>query len=74
MPPEIARILILVGTIYVVAGMVFALYFVARGINRVDPAARGSGIGFRLLMLPGAAGLWPLLLRRVLRGDGKERS
>ena len=49
---------------YALIGFVFALAFVTRGIERVDPAARETGVGFRLLVIPGAAALWPLLLRK----------
>lgn len=49
---------------YACAGLLFALLFVCIGMERVDPAARGSRFGFRLIMLPGVAALWPLLLRR----------
>jgi hypothetical protein len=43
---------------------VFAAVFVAFGIGRVDPIARQAPLGFRLVVLPGCAALWPLLLRR----------
>jgi hypothetical protein len=53
--------------VYSIAGAVFAVTFVSLGVARVDAAAKGTGIGFRLLILPGAAAFWPLLLRRWLR-------
>jgi hypothetical protein len=49
---------------YVAAAVVFAAAFVTWGVQRVDPAAKGAPLGFRLLILPGCAALWPLLLRR----------
>jgi hypothetical protein len=54
--------------VYLGLGFLFALGFVATGARRLDPGAQGSGIGFRLLLLPGSMALWPLLLRRWLRG------
>ena len=54
--------------LYLLAGLLFALPFVARGIERIDPAAHGASWGFRLLVLPGAVALWPILLRRWWRG------
>jgi hypothetical protein len=51
-------------TVYALVGVVFAVAFVMCGIDALDEAARGSGIGFRLIVMPGAAALWPLLLRR----------
>jgi len=42
---------------------------VGKGVDRIDPNARGAGLGFRLLILPGSAALWPLLLRRWIAGS-----
>jgi hypothetical protein len=50
-------------TVYVLAGLIFSVPFLTRGIGRVNAAARGSGLGFRLLIAPGVVALWPLLLR-----------
>lgn len=52
---------------YLAIGLLFGIAFVARGIARVDPAAAGAGWGFRLIVLPGVAALWPLLLDRWRR-------
>ena len=55
---------------YAAIGIVFAAYFVTAGCGRIDPTARGAPIGVRLLLLPGAAALWPLLLYKCIRGMG----
>lgn len=60
-------VLIFVLAVYAVIGLVFALLFVSRGVQRVDPAAKGSPAGFRILILPGATALWPFLLSKWLR-------
>ena len=52
---------------YAVAGAVFAFAFVIWGVQRVDRAAKGAPLGFRLLILPGSMALWPLLLGRWMR-------
>lgn len=54
--------------IYLAIGLVFGLAFVMRGAGLVAPAARGSGLTFRLLILPGVAALWPLLWQRWRKG------
>ena len=54
-------------TLYAAVGVVFAIAFVARGISRIDTHAEGAGLGFRLIVFPGIAALWPLLLKRWLR-------
>ena len=52
---------------YLALGILFALAFVAVGIGRVDPVAKDSGIGFRLIIFPGAVAMWPWLLKRWIR-------
>ena len=56
-----AEFILLAMAIYAVVGLLFAVAFVAFGVGRVDPAARGASIRFRLLILPGIAALWPLM-------------
>jgi hypothetical protein len=53
--------------VYGLAGAVFAAVFVIFGIHRIDPVAEHAPIGFRLIVLPGIAALWPLLLARWIR-------
>lgn len=52
--------------IWLAIGLLVATPFVARGVDAVDPAARPAGWGFRLLILPGCAALWPWALARRL--------
>jgi hypothetical protein len=49
---------------YASAGLLFALAFVTRGVARIDGQAQGTGIFFRLIIVPGTVALWPLLLKR----------
>ena len=53
--------------VYGLAGLVFAVAFVIVGIQRVDSVAEHAPLGFRLIVMPGVAALWPLLLVRWLR-------
>ncbi len=53
--------------VYLGLGLLFALAFIRWGAPRLDPAAREAGWGFRLLILPASAALWPLLARRWWR-------
>ena len=59
--------------VYVLAGAIFAAAFVSVGIQRVDPVAAHAPVGFRLIVAPGAAALWPLLLARWVRA-AREKS
>ena len=58
----------IVGTLagYVVLGLAFAPFFVTRGVAAIDPAARGMSPAARLLIVPGVAALWPLMLWKWL--------
>jgi hypothetical protein len=71
MPETIATALVYLLGSYIAIGLVFAAAFVSRGVQKVDHQASGTGIGFRLLIFPGSAVLWPLLLRRWLRANGE---
>jgi hypothetical protein len=55
-------------SVYAGLGLAFAVAFVAVGVQRVDPVAEHAPLGFRLIILPGAAALWPLLLVRWISG------
>ena len=66
--------ILLFALLYAIIGGLFGLLFVWRGVERIDPAARGTPWAFRFLILPGAAALWPLLAlrwRRALRIGGQ---
>ena len=54
--------------IYVAVGLMIGLAFVVVGATRVQPAA--LTVGARILLLPGATALWPLVLRRWLQSRG----
>ena len=56
--------LVLTVTIYAAIGAVFALPFAWKGAARIDSSAAGGSWGFRMLILPGVAAFWPLLLWR----------
>lgn len=51
---------------YAGIGLLFAVWFVFTGVGRLDPAAKDGPWGFRLLILPGTAALWPLLVRKLV--------
>jgi hypothetical protein len=63
----LAQLLIDAMGAYLAAGVLFAVIFIARGMGRVDPVAQHASWGFRLIVMPGVAALWPLLLARWVR-------
>lgn len=66
--PEIATWVLRTGTAYAAIGIAFAVYLLVRGLARFDAAAAHASWGFKLLIVPGAVALWPLLWRRVRAG------
>ncbi|NWG46542.1 MAG: hypothetical protein HXY25_08345 [Alphaproteobacteria bacterium] len=65
-PAETAEAVLTCLAAYLCAGALFALVFLWRGVEMLDPAARGTGAGFRLILLPGTLALWPVLALRWL--------
>lgn len=55
-------------TLYLGAGLLFAIPFALFGVQRIDSQAHAASAGFRLIIVPGTAALWPLLLYRWARG------
>jgi hypothetical protein len=53
--------------VYGGCGMLFATMFVWRWVGRVDPAAVHGTWGFRMLVFPGVATVWPLFAIRLIR-------
>jgi uncharacterized membrane protein YphA (DoxX/SURF4 family) len=53
-------------SIYLLSGLLFAIAFIIRGIKKVDDAAHGSSIWFRIIIIPGVVVFWPWLLKKWL--------
>lgn len=61
----VASALVAMAMAYVAVGGGVALAYLLFGLDRTDPAARGA-YGFRALIGPGLALLWPLVIFRWL--------
>jgi len=55
---------VIVCGVYLGAGFIFAIPFAFFGVQKIDSHASHVGWGFRVLIIPGATFLWPLLARR----------
>ena len=61
--------LLLIAGLYIAIGMGVGLAFVLRGVNHVDPVAADSPFIFRIVILPGCVGLWPVLLLKWIQAN-----
>jgi hypothetical protein len=64
----IAELLLILMSIYLVCGLVFAAPFVLVSVGKIDPHAAHGTWAFRLLIIPGTILLWPLLACRWFKG------
>ena len=55
--------------LYAAAGVATAIAFVIFGVTRVQPAP--VSLGARILLLPGAAALWPYVLARWITAGAR---
>jgi hypothetical protein len=56
--------------LYAALGIIAAIAFAAVGVTRVQAAP--VSLGARILIVPGAAALWPYVLLRWLKARGRE--
>ena len=64
----VATLFLIALGVYLACGLMFAIPFALIGVKRIDPHAAHGSWGFRLLIIPGAMGFWPLLLKRWIGG------
>lgn len=68
----IVEILLLAIAFYLLAGFIFAIAFIVKGVDVIDEGAHGSSFGFRLIIVPGVIVFWPLLLKKWLKAKKKK--
>lgn len=64
-----AEIIVYAVGIYLAIGFLFAGWFVAFGVTKLDDSAKGTSFGFRFIIFFGAVAFWILLLGRLLKGE-----
>jgi hypothetical protein len=53
--------------LYLACGLLFGSTFITTGVGSVDPAARGTSVFFRLLILPATVAFWPFLAAKWIK-------
>ena len=71
MPLALAQVVVSMFELYALAGVVFAVLFLPRGVARLDPRVAGAPKALRLLLSPGVAALWPVLAWRWIAGSSE---
>ncbi|MEP6596873.1 MAG: hypothetical protein ABJA71_13050 [Ginsengibacter sp.] len=71
MAETIVSICLLIVAVYLFAGVIFTIFFQAKGISKIDEGVHGSSIGFRIIIIPGCILFWPVLLKKWNR-ENKE--
>lgn len=70
----VVNIILIVAAIYLAFGLLFAIPFVIKGVQKVDEGAQGGSIGFRIIIIPGTMVFWPLLLKRWMNAAKNKTS
>ncbi len=63
---NLVEILVYLFFLYLLIGLLFGLWFVFKGVHKVDRGMASAKWSMRLLLLPGSIGLWPVMLRKYI--------
>lgn len=67
MTENLATIMVRGVGIYLALGVVFAIPFVLCGVGKIDSSAAKGSWGFKIIIIPGVAALWPLMAWRWMK-------
>ena len=63
------EILLIIVAVYLLAGVLFVIPFLMKGLNKIDKGANGSTIGFKIIIIPGVIVFWPVLLKKCMKAN-----
>jgi len=61
-----AAIFLIILGVYLLLGVCFALWFITKGVERIDKVAADSDWKPKILWFPASAALWPILMKKCL--------
>ena len=67
------NILLVIAALYLLCGLLFAVPFIIKGVDKIDESAHGGSIGFRIIIIPGVMVFWPLLLSKWINATKHNR-
>lgn len=53
--------------LYLIAGLLFSIYFYVKGSSQIDEGTKDTPWHFKLIILPGVVLLWVALLTKLMR-------
>jgi len=60
----VVSLVFIVLAVYIIAGIIFTIFFQVKGLSKIDEGVHGSTIGFRIIIIPGCIVFWPVLLKK----------
>ena len=67
----LSQIIVYTVFIYLAIGLLFSIYFSFFAVKSFDEAAKGAGIGFKLIIFFGVVAFWILLAIRMFGDIGQ---
>lgn len=64
-----AEIIVYAAFVYLGLGILFAVWFAAFGVTKLDDSAKETSLGFRFIIFFGAVAFWFLLAWRLAKGE-----
>ncbi len=62
---SIINILVYSYYLYLAIGLIFGIWFAFAGAQKLDQGMKNAGWAMRLLLIPGALALWPVLIKKL---------
>lgn len=53
--------------VYIAIGLLFSLWFVFAGAKKIDDGMADTPFHFKLILIPGAVFMWPLMVVKILK-------
>jgi len=73
MPVDWAQSVVGAIGVYFAIGAAFAFVLLTFGLRRLDPIAAAGPLRFKLLIAPGVAALWPVMIMLWVKGRGGDQ-